>query len=131
MCWCTPRIRTPFCGKPGCSRADAKAREEAASLPAEVDAEDAANFRRHAAIALVFGFNELAKKASTLNEKVFFRLAREQANEDAKALGVGVQYELEKVILQLPGGPPWVRFRASDIELMRAAVARHDAGVLP
>lgn len=31
MCWCTPSIRTPWCGRPGC-RYDAQLRKESSSM---------------------------------------------------------------------------------------------------
>ena len=84
--------------------------------------------RMHAAVALVLGFNDMAGRAETLGEKVYYRLARDHANDDAKALGVEVSMGHEQpTLLTLPGGPPWVRFRETDIEMMRVCVVEHDA----
>lgn len=77
---------------------------------------------QHTAIALVFGFNELAKKATTLGEKVYFRAARDAANEVAREEGVMVNIAPVNAVLLLPGVPPRVTFSESDMVLMRAAV---------
>ena len=84
-------------------------------------------WQQHTAVALVFGFNELVKISTTLGEKVFFRLARDGANQAAMTLGVGVTMgEVPNVVLTLPAGKLWVKFGAADIELMRKAVADYD-----
>ena len=95
---------------------------------ADVDEDERAKrWSQHIYVALVFGYNELARRAETLGEKAFYRMARERANEDAEKLGVGVDIGDTVTVLTLPGGPPHIVFRDVDIELMRCTVAEHDA----
>jgi hypothetical protein len=83
-------------------------------------------------LALCLGFNELAKLGKTLGDKVYARLFRDKHVENLIALGGngGVSPfadEKATVEIEMPAPMPWLRFRASDIELMRAVVAEHDA----
>lgn len=104
---------------------------------AEDDAEEPTpnQLRSHeawVAVALVFGFNELAKQVRTLEEKAYCRLARSKAEESAKAYGVEKLLGETKVVLDMPAGSGLsVRFIESDIELMREAVAKFDREKAP
>jgi hypothetical protein len=78
-------------------------------------------------IALVYGFNTLAKEAKTLAEKVYFRMARDHAEDELKTKGVGVLANDSSRVLELPeSGPPYIRFGERDIELMRETVRKYD-----
>jgi len=78
-------------------------------------------------VALVHGYNELAKTSKTLGEKVYFRLARDQAEEWAAQAGVKINRgDQGNVVLELTAKPPFIVFHERDIELMREAVAAFD-----
>lgn len=88
---------------------------------------------RWAAAAMCLGYNELAKLGKTLAEKTFSRMMRDAAEKQFMAMG-GVRMFQEDppvVVLTVNDGLPWVKFRAEDIELMREAVAKHDAAQTP
>lgn len=79
--------------------------------------------------ALIFGWNELAKIATTMGEKTACRIARDNAEaEYASRGGVGrIDRDGPSTVLVLArGSTPYVTFREDDIELMRAAVRDHD-----
>lgn len=79
-------------------------------------------------IAMVYGFNELARNAETLGEKVAFRLMVSKIEEWLVAHGVTIPKSSDNsVVLEIPCGPMTMQFRESDLELMRAAVAKLDA----
>lgn len=72
------------------------------------------------------GYNELAKKAEKLGEKVFCRLARDAAQRASEKLGVKIAIERDATILTLGSRMPYIEFTAKDIDMMRAAVADFD-----
>ena len=78
--------------------------------------------------AMVIGFNELAKQASTLGERLYFRLATAEAHEQFVALG-GTPFlkSPHDVVAAIEVKPVRIIFRESDIEQMRQAVAEFDA----
>ncbi|MDA4132059.1 MAG: hypothetical protein OK454_02900 [Thaumarchaeota archaeon] len=76
--------------------------------------------------ALVFGYNEMVKQVTLLGEKLYFRLALETAKEKLEALGGHIEVNEDTVVATMPGGPLFIKFYASDIEMMRAAVAKWD-----
>jgi hypothetical protein len=84
---------------------------------------------RWAAAALCLGYNELTKLGKTLGEKMYSRLNRRAAEEYFMALGGTriFQEDPPVVVLTTDDGLPFIELRAQDIELMRAAVAAHDA----
>lgn len=86
---------------------------------------------RWSAAALCYGYNELAKQAKTLGDKVYFRIARDAAEQQFIALGGNKFVKEPDAIAELvvPDCMPRVRFSAADIELMRSEVAEHDAGM--
>jgi hypothetical protein len=95
----------------------------------ELTAEEKAGAERWTAVALCLGYNELAKQAENLGEKVYFRLLRDAAQERFIELGgkTILSPEDPALTLEVGKGMPCVRFRPQDIELMRATVAAHDA----
>jgi hypothetical protein len=84
------------------------------------------------AVATFLGFNELAKLATSLGERVYYRMCRETAKEHAELMGAELGYDDnapgERIVMVLPGYNPTVSFREKDIEEMRAAVSAWDAG---
>ena len=85
------------------------------------------NAKMHMAAALIYGYNEMAKNAQTLGEKVYLRMAREDATEKFRALGGEVNVEFKQTILTICGDPVFIKFTVDDIELMRRTVAEYDA----
>jgi hypothetical protein len=78
-------------------------------------------------LALVIGYNELAKQADVLGDKVWYRLAREDALKRLREAGGDLEVTPgDKVILTLQEYPVRVAFTTADIELMRKAVADYD-----
>ncbi len=86
------------------------------------------NAERWHTIALMFGYNELAKLATTLGEKVYCRLMRDRAEAEYKQLGGTDEIDRsgDKIVLVLSHVMPHVVFTEKDIEMMRAAVRAHD-----
>ncbi len=79
--------------------------------------------------ATVIGYNELARKAVTLGERVFYRMARDRFVEMFNAKhGTLTLTEDEAPVLTIHGQATTVAFYPRDIELMRKAVADFDAG---
>ncbi len=81
------------------------------------------------ATALCLGFNELAKLGKSLGEKVYARLARDTHLKRFVELGGNADLfakEESVCTLVMPTSMPHVEFRASDIEMMREAVAAYD-----
>ena len=96
--------------------------------------EQMTNAARHHALAIVLGYNELAKLGTTLGEKVYYRLARDQGMQAFVAAGGNADVFAKEdgiATIELPGGPPHVVFVKRDIELMRVCVAEHDARATP
>lgn len=140
------RDNCPACGKLVWFRDDAAPRVhgprnnrcpgKAAPLegpPVNTSIEDEASHLRWTAMALALGWNILAREhAPDLGSKVYFRLGRDAAVKHLIELGGNdgrspfSDIEDEIMTLGTPDVMPRVRFRASDIELMRLEVARHD-----
>lgn len=79
-------------------------------------------------LALVFGHNELAKKAESLGEKVYHRLASENYVKALHKLGRAfVVHQPEGKFLEIKQGRACVTLYPRDIELMRKAIAEYDA----
>ena len=79
------------------------------------------------ATALIYGYNELAKIAPTLGEKVYLRLMVKQAEELLKKHGGDIDIaEGQDPVLVLNRTMPYVNFYERDIEQMRACVAAYD-----
>jgi len=81
------------------------------------------------AIALCFGYNELARKAKLLGEKVYFRFARDQAEVELMKLGGAINLERDPPVLILNEVMPHIQFTEKDIELMRETVKTYDERV--
>jgi hypothetical protein len=98
--------------------------------PKNMSAEDIAGHERWTAIAVALGYNELAKTAKVLGEKVYFRLLRDKAADRIVELGgkAGL-FSKDGTILEIetPDAMPSLKFRKEDIEIMREVVAAHDA----
>lgn len=83
-------------------------------------------------LALCLGFNELAKLGRNLGEKMYFRLLRDHAVQDAVKAGVNggkSPFADEQAVIEIyvSNDVPWLRLFDRDVELMRAYVAEHDA----
>ena len=88
------------------------------------------NVKRWDSIALWIGYNELAKQAVTLGERVFCRMARDTWEDEYVKLGGVIDRKTQiagDVVVTLRERPPHIILREGDIELMRAAVAAFDA----
>jgi hypothetical protein len=90
----------------------------------------------HCAAAMLIGMNELTKMQIDLRQKVLCRALRASVQNAAVSIGLDVNHLPSffgnKVVLEIemPGsGIPLLEFRESDWELMRAALAEHDAKV--
>jgi len=81
------------------------------------------------ALARMHGYNEMAKKASSLGERIFCRLARDAACETATALGASITcMRPGPILITLEAAArPRIDLYESDIELMREAVHKFDA----
>lgn len=81
-------------------------------------------------LATMLGYNELAKLAKTLGEKVYFRLLRGVMQDQfVKRGGNADVFAEEEHIVEIAvpyANMPHIRFRKQDIELMRDAVYKHD-----
>lgn len=93
------------------------------------------NDEHYALLALALGYNELAKLARTLGEKVYFRLLRDRVSDALVAAGGNggespFAHEDGVIQIKVDGDRmPWVKLYARDVELMRAYVAEHDKTV--
>lgn len=76
-------------------------------------------------LALTFGYNELAKTARTLGEKVWCRMSRDAARDALIDRGGDVKITSEEVICTISEMPK-IAFTAKDIELMKAAIAEFE-----
>lgn len=76
--------------------------------------------------ATAFGFNELARRMSTLGEKVYFRLFRDSTEKQMVEAGFHPLFDHSAETITL-AKPPYITFQDSDIELMRDLVKQHDA----
>lgn len=78
-------------------------------------------------IAMVYGYNDLARQHDRLGDKVYFRIMRDMASAEMERLGgQPILQQDGKTILKLGTRPPFIEFTERDIELMRAAVAEYD-----
>jgi hypothetical protein len=72
-------------------------------------------------LAMIFGYNELAKVARTLGEKVFLRMARDAAQRQYESLGGQIDRRDDETICTISEFPK-VEFSAKDIDLMKKAI---------
>lgn len=89
------------------------------------------NARRWDALARMVGYNELAKGAKTLGEKVYLRMGRDEARKAYERLGGTVDDSGPEPAVVVQTRPPFVVMSDADVELMREAVAAHDAARRP
>ena len=88
------------------------------------------NAERFEMLALLHGYNELAKLSSTLGERVYYRLFCQQIEKELAAkYDVKITHTEERgpTLLTLGHKPPYITFSARDIEAMRQTVAAYDA----
>ena len=82
-------------------------------------------------IALVYGWNELAKMQDILGQKMFCRMESFVAEERVRKTGLATipRNRENPVIITVDSNwrTPAMQFRESDYELMRKALAEHDA----
>jgi len=81
----------------------------------------------HHQVALIHGYDILARKSKTFAERSYYYLGRELAMQEFKRLGGKGDLTAEHVVLEMPAGPVSIRFLERDIEAMRQAVADWDA----
>lgn len=80
------------------------------------------------ALARLVGYNELARGAETLGERMYLRLARDEARRAYEGLGGRVEdAPADAPVAVVPTRPPFLVLSDADVELMRKAVAEHDA----
>jgi len=86
------------------------------------------NEKRWHTLALIYGYNELAKVALTLGEKIYCSLIRGAYEGEYKKLGGKIEMqETEPSVITITHHMPHINLYARDIELMRKAVADFDA----
>lgn len=107
---------------------DAVERDRASDAASDaLTEEQQRNREMHLTLALIHGFNEMAMKAITLGEKVYYRLSRDAAEKRFDELGGTIKRVDERpTVLVIPGHVPEIRFDERDIGLMRECVARYD-----
>lgn len=96
--------------------------------PEDMSEEDRINLERWTVLATAIGYNELAKKTETIEERSFWRLSRDSAAMRFKELGgQGTLFAVEDAVVEIevPGPMPSIKFRESDIEMLRKFVSRH------
>lgn len=81
------------------------------------------------AIAAMRGFNEMAREAETLGERVFFRVARADCERRLQEMGIDTNLVHDATVLRLPYDRPEINFTENDVALMREFLARHDAAL--
>lgn len=113
-------------GGPPCHCPLFDAYEEEKSRKAGEDAKHAADAEYWTMAATAVGFNELAKMGRTLGEKVYMRLFRDRAEELLTGAGHAAIFARDDAVAGVLPGPPFIKFLASDIELMRQLVKEHD-----
>jgi hypothetical protein len=78
-------------------------------------------------LARAIGYNELAKGATSLGEKAYFRLGRDVAVKMANDQGAKIEKTNDDPpILTLGERSPFIVFDGRDIELMRAVIKEID-----
>lgn len=88
--------------------------------------------KAQAACAMAIGFNQMAHDAKTLGEKVYARMMRDFSVREAESFGTKIRWSNDgeaqpPKVMTLEIDTIWIDFNESDIELMRACVAEHDA----
>jgi hypothetical protein len=99
----------------------------------ETEADEKASeedFKKWTALALVYGWNELAKTAEDLRSRLFFRVARGVAEKEYISLGgqVVIQEKEEPLLkLMVEDHAPSIKLYPRDMDLIRKLVADTDA----
>ena len=95
----------------------------------DVSAENKENYDIWTELAMVVGFNELARASETLGERVMLRLFRDRAKQLLQARGIEFKETGDnRVLLTIPLACNLsMEFRESDVELMRQAIVKLDA----
>jgi hypothetical protein len=94
--------------------------------PADSEADQ--NAKRWDCLALLMGYNELAKDATTLGAKMYLRMGRDVAHKRYEELGGQIDITVTPPLVIVDTRPPWVALTQRDVDLMREAVADYDAG---
>ena len=96
----------------------------------KLSAEDQKMHEHWVTLAACLGYNELAKLAKTLGEKLYFRLMRDQAVQRyVKVGGNDNLFATEPGTIEICvpyANAPSIKLRPTDYELMRDALYRHD-----
>ncbi len=80
-------------------------------------------------LGMVLGYNELAKMAPDLEDKVYFRFARDVALMDHVACGGKPDmFPTEEAVIEIEVDRemPHIVFRERDVQLMRDYIAKYD-----
>lgn len=77
-------------------------------------------------LALVYGYNELARKAETLGSKVYCRIARDDAEKTLIENGYAMKLNRKEPVLTLRHSLPYINFTEDDIALMRKFLEEQD-----
>lgn len=77
-------------------------------------------------VALLLGYNELAKRATVLGEKVYWRMMVNAIEEKLKAEGAKFDMLRDPPMLVLSSHQPVIIFTEKDIEMMRETVRKYD-----
>lgn len=82
--------------------------------------------------AVAVGYNELARQQTDIKRRAMCRMMREATVRSMLALGLTKErlpFQGNPIVLEigLDGAVPGIEFRESDWELMRKALAEHDA----
>ena len=100
--------------------------EKSVGGPGPSDEEVLANAQKWDLLARVVGYNELVKKAETLGEKMYLRLARDSALAKYASLGGKYDVEQDEPVLVVQTRPPFLMLSDADMKLMREAVEEYD-----
>jgi len=80
-------------------------------------------------LAIILGYNELAKTVDHAGQKSFFRFMRDNLSLDFEKIGGTkdfIKYDDEKIVQITATQPPHIIFYERDIEMMRDAVYEYD-----
>ncbi len=79
------------------------------------------------ALARLVGYNELARNARTVGEKMYLRLARDEAQKVYESLGGKIDLKATPPEIVVQTSPPFIALDAEDIDLMREAIRAYEA----
>lgn len=78
------------------------------------------------ALARLVGYNELARNAKTVGEKMYLQLARDEAQKVYEGLGGKIDLKASPPEIVVQTSPPFIALDAEDIALMREAIDAFD-----